>query len=139
MATAGPAADQWITALCLWREARGGGVAEMTAVAWVIHNRVIYRRSDYTTQVLAKWQFSSMSAPGDPQLWKFPEENDASGKIAWDVAQKVIAVRISDPTGGADLYYDDALEAHPPSWSEPQYATPTVKIGRLNFFRSKEQ
>ena len=120
--------------LCLWREARGVGYKGMLAVAFVLKNRVEKRKTSYDVEVMRPWQFSSMTAKGDPQLNKYPEPSDPM----WITAQQIANLDLENPnvpdlTQGATLYYDDSID-FPKSWDEHKVEE-TVKIGRLNFFK----
>jgi spore germination cell wall hydrolase CwlJ-like protein len=126
-------ADQFMTALCLWREARGEGNQGMTAVACVIRNRAEKRDNSPYAEVVRPWAFSSITAHGDPQLAKWPEESDPSWIAAKDIATLTLAMPTTDITKGATLYHDDSI-SFPKSWNRAA-VEPTVKLGRLNFFR----
>jgi spore germination cell wall hydrolase CwlJ-like protein len=125
--------DYAMAALCLWREARGEGERGMAGVGWVLRNRVARRGSCYFAEVVRPWQFSSMTAKGDPQVANYPAVADPSWALAQQVAAYVIEKALADPTGGATLYYDDSI-AFPKSWDRAKVQA-TVKIGRLNFYR----
>jgi spore germination cell wall hydrolase CwlJ-like protein len=125
--------DQYMVALCLWREARGEGEEGMHAVASVILNRAEKRNTSPYTEVIRPWAFSSITAKGDPQLSKWPQENDPAWITAKDIALATLVMPTTDPTKGATLYYDDSI-SFPKSWRRAA-VEPTVKIGRLNFFK----
>lgn len=120
-----------VPVVCIWREASGEGIPGMEAVAWVILNRC--KRHDQTAaQVcLAKWQFSSMSAPGDPGMMRWPEITDNSFKAAYDAWTGALSGTVKDPTGAATLYYATSIPA--PGWTER--STFTVQIGSQRFYR----
>jgi len=127
------ASDYAMTALCLWREARGEGHAAMVSVACVLRNRVQRRGTSFYAEVVRPWQFSSISAKGDPQLTNYPAPADPFWQMAQDVARAVIDGQAQDATQGSTLYYDDSI-SFPATWNRAK-VIPTVKIGRLNFFR----
>lgn len=127
------AADYFMTALCLYREARGEGNVGMTAVACVVRNRVEKHNSTPYAEVVKKWQFSSITASGDPQLILYPLEVDMIWHTAQLLSQNVLDGSTADITGGATLYYDDSI-SFPASWNKDHTET-TVKLGRLNFFK----
>lgn len=141
-------ADYGITALCLWREARGEGIAGMTAVASVIMNRVRKHGTTPFVEVVAPWQFSSMTAEGDTQLIVYPEALDAQWVQAQTISQSVLDGSVSDPTGGATLYWspngirstkmftlnDGTQVKFPQSWN-PTVVRETVKIGAHVFLK----
>lgn len=140
--------DYAMTALCLWREARGEGQTGMTAVACVIRNRVMKHNSTYLAEVTKKWAFSSMTAPGDSQLILYPTVNDAVWITSQLAAQTVIDGDSTDITSGATLYWnpngiqstktytlpDGTVVKFPQSWNvdATQFA---VKIGNHIFLR----
>jgi N-acetylmuramoyl-L-alanine amidase len=126
--------DQFMLALCLWREARGVGNSGMVAVACVIRNRVVKHKSSYYIEVTKPLQFSSITAKGDPQLGLYPKSYDSSWQLAQQLAANVEGPNMyADNTMGATLYYDDSID-FPKSWDEHKVES-TVKIGRLNFFK----
>lgn len=132
MATTTTEQDRYETAVCVWREARGEGLAGMAAVACVIRNRVLRHKTTFAGEVMRKWAFSSMTAPSDPQLHLVPGGRDHAWLQAQSVAEAVIA-GLRDTTGGATLYYDDSIP-FPKAWDHSKVEA-TVKLGRLNFFR----
>lgn len=125
-------ADLYMTALCLWREARGEGEQGMTAVACVIRNRAAKRKTSPYAEVIRPWAFSSITATGDPQLKLWPKESDPTWITAQRITAAVLTESAPDVTGGATLYYDDSIP-FPKSWNRA-VVRPTVKLGQLNFF-----
>lgn len=124
--------DQWLAALCVWREARGVGLAAMHAVWWVIRNRSNdpgrrWPRS-IAGVILQPFQFSSFNHD-DPNATKFPLTADES----FVNAQAAITADLGgDPTNGANSY-----ESEPPG-KLPKWADPlriTVTIGPFRFYR----
>ena len=81
-------ADQFMSALCLWREARGEGTDGMTAIMCVLRNRVARHNSSYYAEVIKPWQFSSITAKGDPQLGLYPQPTDSQ----WQLAINLVAM-----------------------------------------------
>ena len=126
-------ADQFMLALCLWREARGVGNSGMVAVACVLRNRVEKNKSNYYIEVTKPWQFSSITAKNDPQLGLYPSYADSSWQLAQKIASPLSMVALADTTEGATLYYDDSIP-FPAGW-DIHKVEDTVKIGRLNFFK----
>jgi N-acetylmuramoyl-L-alanine amidase len=121
-----------LLALVMWREARGEGIKAMTAVGCSIRNRVqrpSWWGKDYIGVITKKWQYSSMAAPGDPQLILYPQSTDATFEQALQAAQWVMDGTVVTNAPGADSYYDDSIPA--PKWATPE--TFVAKIGRLNF------
>jgi len=119
-------------ALVIWREARGEGAKAMLAVGFSIMNRVkrpSWWGNDLISVISKKWQYSSMAAPGDPQLILYPTLGDSSFDQALETAQMVIDGKALNPVPGADSYYDDSIK--PPKWATKD--TLVAKLGKLNF------
>jgi len=126
-------ADVTFLALCIWREARGAPLEAQAGVACSILNRVDrpswWGRS--ITEVLFKrWQYSSITAPGDPQLTTWPGTRDPWWAQCLTVARDAIEGRLPNPVPGADSYYD--LSIPPPKWATAE--TFVKQIGRLRFY-----
>jgi spore germination cell wall hydrolase CwlJ-like protein len=126
-------ADLFMTALCLWREARGEGTEGMTAVCWVIRNRTLKHGTTAYAEVVKKWQFSSITAAGDPELIVYPAMQDEQFVQAQSIIDQVFAGTVPDPTGGATLYYATSIP-FPASWNR-SVITQTAHIGRQIFFK----
>jgi N-acetylmuramoyl-L-alanine amidase len=126
-------ADVFMLALCLYREARGDGLAGMTAVGCVVRNRVNKHKSSYYAEVVKPWQFSSITAKGDPELTLFPASSDPSWAQAQSIAAGIINGTIADRTEGATIYYANTIP-FPASWNRA-VLTPTVTVGNQLFFR----
>ncbi len=106
-----------LLSLVVWREARGASVAAKVAVAHSVLNRV--DRPSWWGRTLSqvigkKWQYSSITAPNDPQLGKFPEPEDPSFLESLAVARAALAGTELNPFPGADSYYDSSIAA--PKW-----------------------
>jgi N-acetylmuramoyl-L-alanine amidase len=139
--------DQDITALCIWKEARGEGPVGMQAVANVIANRVKRTGKTFTQIVLAPWQFTSMSVPNDPEFSIHPKPGDLVYAQASTLAQEAIAGTLRDVTQGATLYYAPrsikttavytlplgTIVPFPQHWNAHAVANPIV-IGRQIFW-----
>jgi len=91
-------------ALTIWREASGEGRTGMRAVGHVIRNRVNAKWGDWDHVITAKWQFSSLTAPGDPMLVKWPDSPDPSFETAMSLADQIYDGSDPDITDGAVLY-----------------------------------
>ncbi len=128
---AGNLADALVPVVTIWREAENQGQAGMTAVGWVIQNRCIKRSQTAQQVCLAKWQFSSMSAPNDPGLLRWPSVGDPFFRQAYAIWQKIQVGNLPDPTGGCTLYYADWIS--PPNWVAA--STFVVKIGNQLFYK----
>ncbi len=127
--------DQFILSLCLWREARGESIEARTAVARVILNRCRMAPAqgfthDIIGNVTKKWAFSSMTAPGDPNLMMWPSAGDKQWTECCHIAMSVSAFD-PDPTGGAVFYFSPPLTRPPQAWGRVRQ---TAIIGSLRFF-----
>lgn len=124
--------DNWpecVAALCVWREARNQAYTAMIGVAWVIRNRVT-ARLDLAAVVTKRYQFSSLTAPGDPNLVDWPQMADASWEAACAAVDGVFGGVVADNTGGAIFYYSPPLSEPPVGWGP---VVVTTKIGALTF------
>ena len=120
-------------AATIWGEARGEPFEGKVAVAWVIINRSRmpgWWGEDIRSVCTARWQFSCWF-DAQAERVRFVDERNEKFAACLDVAKRVMAGEIADPTGGADHYYADYIAA--PKWARGR--TPTAKIGRHLFFR----
>jgi spore germination cell wall hydrolase CwlJ-like protein len=127
--------EQEYLARTIWGEARGEGVAGMTAVACVIRNRVLHPRwwgSSYATVCLRPVQFSCWNSR-DPNFAKLTSVTSADPDYASAllIAVQVASGRQADVTFGADTYAN--LDECAPAWADPGKIT--IVIGRHTFFR----
>lgn len=131
--------EQWLAALCLWREARGSSLAALTAIWWVIQNRAndAHNRWPKTIPgvILQHLQFSSFNA-GDPNALKFPIPPNATSPD-WSAFQScIVAIETTlggDPTSGATNYESIPDPSKRPSWCDPNKIT--VTIGPFRFYK----
>ena len=124
--------DIGIAALCAWRENRGGGRTGMQSVLNVLVNRAAKSGASIGIEATRKYQFSSMTAPGDPNLVKYPETGDPQFATALDLAQQADDGTLLDITDGATFYYATSME-NPPSWAASM--TETATIENQKFFK----
>jgi len=127
--------DEVIGALTCWREARGSGVQGMQAVFNVLQNRAAKRGTDVYTEAVRKLQFSSMTAPGDPNLVLYPADLDSQWAEALSIASQAASGQLEDITQGATSYY---APAGMPGGKAPYWAASmqqTVTVGGQIFFR----
>ncbi len=123
--------DVFMLALTAWRENRGGGTAGMTSVINVICNRAAQRKTSPYAECVRPWQFSSITAKGDPELATWPNPHDATFLEALTIAESASRGELKDITGGATFYYAKSIPA--PSWAASM--TKTVEIANQIFFR----
>ena len=128
--------DIAIGSLCAWRENRGGGEPGMHSVLNVLVNRAVARGTSIEQESLRPWQFSSMTAKGDPQLRLGPDCLDAADLSAYLTAVRLAAEadagNLPDITGGATSYFASSM-ADPPEWAASMQFT--VEIAGQRFYR----
>lgn len=127
--------DDWAKAalaLVLWREARGESHDGKRAVAHVIRNRVMasHLPDQWEDVIEAKWQFSSMTAPGDGMLVQWPKQPDAAFEDCMKIAENVFEGIDSDNTNGATHYAN--LSVCDPTWAHT--LKQVAVIGHHTFF-----
>lgn len=121
-----------LLALVVYKEARGEILQAQIAVAYSILNRVAHPGwwgSSLSAVIGKKWQYSSMTAPGDPQLGLFPKRGDGAFDQCMNVAGMVLNNQVANPVPGADSYYDTSIA--PPAWATPDSFV--KQIGKLIF------
>lgn len=129
-------------ALTMWREARGEGREGMRAVGHVIRNRVRNGTfGDWDHVITSKWQFSSISAPGDAQLVRWPDSPDDRFALAMQLTDAIFEDNDPDITSGSLWYANlDFVPASSTFWEtvarnpDNEFA---VKIGNHTFYRKK--
>jgi spore germination cell wall hydrolase CwlJ-like protein len=127
-------------ALCIWREARGEMIPTKQGIAWVVKNRVDQewgRQKTFQDVVTAPWQFSGMSAIGDPNLVKYPKSYDQTWKDSLEIARTIIPLKgmdtsRQDPTKGAVFYHDISISGPPKGWGNVEE---TYRSGRIIFYK----
>src|SRR3989338_307273 len=126
--------DKIIVARVLFGEARNTLVPDeaRVAIGCVIKNRVVSNGwpNTYWEVITLPKHFSAFNS-GDPNRPFVEDPLHAGSEIdqqAWinsyKIAGKVIFGELTDPTGGANHYYDDSIST--PSWAENQ--PPTLVI-----------
>lgn len=108
--------DPLLTALCVWREARGEPYTAKLGVVWTLRNRCAMApaqgfKGTMAENVLKPWAFSSFNA-NDPNSLKYPVETSPS----WQDCIRAVADESPDPTGGAVFYYSLPLISAPKAW-----------------------
>lgn len=110
----------WMLAFVAWREARGESTDGVIAVMYTVKERAdnlkAWEGTDIVSAITAKWQYSSITDPNDPQLTKFPQESDSYFPQFMDLAAAVLTESIPNPVPGADSYYAVSMP-HPPNWA----------------------
>jgi len=127
---------QWITALCLWREARGTSLGAIRAIWHVIANRIASSHfpNDAVSVILQPKQFSSFN-PSDPNASKLPNPASVPDWNAFQSCLTIVDSPGDDPTGGATHYEScDAAGIPRPKWADP--AKITAEIGPFRFYKN---
>lgn len=119
-------ADMFMLALTAWRENRGGGPEGMQSVINVICNRAKRNVTSPYTECVRKWQFSSLTAAGDPELILWPQEKDTEFLEAQALAYQASMDWLADLTNGATSYYALSMK-EPPKWASKMTKTAEIK------------
>lgn len=132
--------DQIILARALFGEARNTLVPDEAriAIGWVIKNRVISTGwpDTYLGVITKPKHFSAFNLGDDNRpfvenpLHKSNEIDKRAWENTYDIARKIIEDEITDPTHGANHYYDDSIST--PGWAKDQ--KPTLTISYINQF-----
>lgn len=135
---------EWLSALTLWREARGQSIAVKTAIWHVIQNRSLdsQRRWPRTISgvIQQHMQFSSMTAKGDANLVAWPVEPipGKDGSLDWEAfldCQTVVESPLNaDPTTGATMYESEPVDKRP-TWTHADKSLLTLDLGNTRFYR----
>jgi spore germination cell wall hydrolase CwlJ-like protein len=128
--------EQFLLALCAWREARSEGYDGMLAVCSTVMNRVMRPGFPKTIGdvVLQPRAFSSFNR-GDPNAAILPRPSDEQFTAACAAAMLVTSGRsYNDPTDGAVFYFSPPVVAPPIDWGA---VAPTTRVGRLSFYRTE--
>jgi N-acetylmuramoyl-L-alanine amidase len=129
--------DAEVLARTLYGEARGEGIAGMTAIAWVVVNRAKHvgvRFPDTISGVCKQRAQFTCWSPSDPnaKLCAAVTEADPSFALALYVAMAVLTGQVEDNTGGADHYFVTNMK-NPPSWrSDMKFLK---RIGAHSFYK----
>lgn len=146
--------EEWLAALCIWREARGESLAAMTGVWHVIQNRTTdeERRWPRTIAgvILQHAQFSSF-LQSDPNCVRFPiqptpPQSESAQALHsrnlpvvtdWNAfldCQTVVESPLNaDPTQGANCYESLPEGAKRPAWATAEALT--CQVGAIRFYR----
>lgn len=124
--------NEFVLALTSWRENRGGGTRGMQSVINVVMNRSKRDGTSPYAECVRRLQFSSLTAPGDPELTLWPLEADATFLEATNLAQAALDGKLEDITDGAVDYFALTMKK-PPEWAAK--LTQTAVIEGQAFFR----
>lgn len=129
--------EKYIAALTTWREARGEvatvGRDALRGVLHVIDNRSKKRGKSWSQVCLQYLQFSSMTAPNDPQIkgGVVPVQPDPIFIDCYDIADVIKGGGDFDLTLGADHYFNPHVVL--PTWAAGM--TATIVIGNHAFYK----
>ena len=99
-------------AIAAWKENRGGLTPGMKSVINVIVNRSTRDKVTPYTEATRRLQFSSVTAPGDPELVIWALDQDPQWLNALFMAQQAAGGILEDITNGSvDYYAPKALTA----------------------------
>ena len=129
--------DQFLGALCLWREARGASLPAKTAIWSVIQNRAndpSHRWPKSIHDVIVQpYQFSSFLA-SDPNVTAWPTDRHPADWQAWLDCCNVVQVPLTaDPVDGATNYESEPDGTPRPNWTTKM--TQVATIGPFRFYR----
>lgn len=79
----------------------------------------------------AKWQFSSLTAPGDPMLIQWPAAGDPQFAEAINLSEQIYSNTLGDNTNGATHYFNPNVVL--PSWAASM--TKVASIGHHDFYK----
>ena len=130
--------ELFMLALCIWREASNQSHAAKVGVGRVIGNRAAHPAwwgRTIVEVIVHKWQFSGMTAAGDPNLIRWPTEEDPSWADAQAAAKESLDVNSTDSTNGAVDYFTAPLTAPPAEWGP---VTITATIDGVTFCAPKK-
>lgn len=143
--------EQMILARAIWGESRSESKEARIAVAWSIKNRLRTKdkRDSYHHILLDPSQYScfwekppkdyNLQALRSPLKTTTNVNDHAKWNETYKIAGQIMNEGISDPTKGANHYYDDSILNRPvseiPDWIKNGKVI--LKIGRLNFLWTK--
>lgn len=132
-----------LLARVIFGEARDGRLSDAAriAVGWSIRNRVEYKNAlryggTYHAVILKPKQYSSFNAnDANRYLVENPlaNENGVDTRTwihCYDIAVNVLNNSVTDPTSGANHFFDDSIS--PPLWAKDEYFK--VKIDSFLFY-----
>ena len=112
--------DLVMVALTIYREAAAEPYDGKRAVASVMRNRWEHPGWWGKTPagvVTARLQFSAMTAPGDPNLVKWPKPEEQAWKDSLEIATCAVLGVLGDDTKGATHYLNPKSLAKLPEWA----------------------
>lgn len=128
--------EQFLSALCIWREARGCSLEAQRAIWHVLLNRARDNKQKYGRNlievILKPYQFSSFNA-NDPNAAKIPNPAHTADYVPWPRIMEIVSNSTDeDPTKGA-THYESCDQEHLPGWADP--AKVTLEIKPFRFYK----
>lgn len=121
-------------ALVVWREVRNESYPCKLAVAYTIVTRAEQGRwgKGVLGVIGAPHQYTSLTHPSDPQLTRFPADDDDRWIECLRASASAMLGQEPNPMPGADSYHDTSIQT--PSTPEWQRKTRLGQIDRIIFF-----
>ena len=132
---------KWLLTLMVWREASNTPRA-WRMVIWTVMNRAAARNvlgkpmwwgGDVVSVITKKWQFTSMTGNGDPNLTRWPAENDAVFDAIGAEVEALTDGTVPVQTD-AVYYFSLPLTAPPAAWGPVSLAL-GGDCGAVKFYR----
>lgn len=128
-------AARYLTALCIWREARGNPKLWLP-IFWVIKNRIPVFGRDCFGVILKPYAFSSFLS-SDPNCKEFPQPANQADWDAWVSIWGLVdgnaLLMGADPTGGAVFYESEPTPPDKPWFAQSKL---TLTVGNTRFYRA---
>lgn len=130
-----------LSALVVWREVRNESYPCKLAVAYTIVTRTDDWNDRWGKGVLgvigARNQYTSMTYPQDPQLTRFPADDDVRWIECLRASATAMLGQEPNPMPGADSYHDTSIQT--PKTPEWQRKRRLGQIDRIIFFATPEE
>lgn len=127
------AADFIFLSLCVWREASNQSAEAQAGVCHSVFERIKHPGwwgQSVMTVIFHRWQYSSLTAPLDPNLTRWPSPSDPAWRQCLTVVESCWAGDTPHPAPTADSYHDISIPA--PRWAtEERFVR---QIGRIKFY-----
>ncbi len=121
-------------ALTAWKEASGEPRAARRGVICSILNRVD-RPTWWGANVLdvctKRWQYSALTAPGDPNLTRWPRQAEVVWQECLQDAFAAINGTLENPVPGADSYHDVSCTSIPRDHDDAHFV---AQLGKIRFY-----
>lgn len=125
-----------LLAIAAYKEASGEPRLARRGVICSILNRVdrpSWWGGDVLTVVCKRWQYSAMTAPGDPNLVRWPGAKDPVWLECLQDAFDAINGTLASPVPGADSYHDVSCVKIPGDHTPENFV---AQLGRIRFYNT---